>query len=166
MTTLGYDGPSSIESRTGRDYSGCFLLNNWGMGRMNRCMYRAGVLDIIEPPGFPKYPGEQHFADGGEFAQPIDDVGREFSDARAAVLEHRLDNGKVPVFKFNSTDGWIVTRDECRVIATGLRQLVVGPDWPTPDRETDDERFWRNLILDFADFCERSADHGHGFVVF
>jgi hypothetical protein len=56
--------------------------------------------------------------------------------------------GKVPAFKFDTTDGWTVTPGECRILAGHLRA-----------RAGRVPAEMEQLVERFADFNERAAEH-------
>jgi hypothetical protein len=184
MSTINYTGDGRVElaNRTGaNDAPDYFRLNIWGMATMRAIMARSGVM-LSADCVWPEHPGDEHFDDDGE---PLTPKGRAFRDAVEAVLRQSPEQGKVPFFKFGSNDGWVITPEECRALAAGLRAVVNGDtgealsesieqekaflrhvlDDAIPTVDRDEIEFWRRETLDFADFCERSAEHGEGFAV-
>jgi hypothetical protein len=160
MSIRAYAGPDSVSTRQNGDCADYFRLNIWGMGTMRGIMERAGVLSYESHPSFPDYPGHEHFdADDA----PKDAVGGAYREACTAVIESVASDGRVPAYKFGSNDGWLVNPDECRVIAKGLRDLVECDE--VHGDEDDGSWKWSEEALDFADFCERAAEHGEGFEV-
>jgi hypothetical protein len=97
-----------------------YRLNIWGMSTMRRIMDDAGLLE---------------WSDAGEWP----DVDEEDPDAAAKVREWKSrgagDDQQVPAYKFGSNDGWIVTPDECRVIAAKLREFANPITTERTDRE-------------------------------
>ncbi len=185
MQTINYRGDDSVAvanrtgSNTDADY---FRLNIWGMGTMREIMALTDVLTADGQVAWPDYPGDEHFGDEGE---PTTEAGRAFHAASDAARSAGPGEGKVPLHKFCSNDGGVPTPDACRALARALRGVVEGGDGDVleapieaeneatrrifeqevPKVSADDVEFWRRETLDFADFCERSAEHGDGFAV-
>ncbi len=68
----------------------------------------------------------------------------------------------VPAFKFGSNDAWIVTPDECTIVATALERVV--GDTKAHLQPSPDEQMGLNLLERFARFNRTAAAHG-GYVV-
>ncbi|MDC0720276.1 hypothetical protein [Nannocystis bainbridge] len=78
----------------------------------------------------------------------------------AAVESSSLKDGRVGAFKFQSNDGWLVTPEECAVLARKLREHVevIAQDYfPDAGVAREDGRKW---ILGFARYNEIAAEHG------
>jgi len=78
----------------------------------------------------------------------------------AAVSGSSLVDGRVGAFKFQSNDGWLVTPEECVVLARQLREhaeLIARDFFPDAGIEAEDGRRW---ILGFARYNEIAAEHG------
>ncbi len=137
-----------------KDY---FRANIWGMQKLRAAMEEVGVLDWD--------------ADYGEFPSydPPEDADEEAEEAYDKEHEKRCEPIKsqgsskpdmVPGFKFCSNDGWIVTPDECLIIAKKLLS-----------RSTDNEKTCEDVIeenrefeREFAEYCQHAASQG-GFSV-
>lgn len=178
---MGYD-MSTVETPTTTpsgywpqidDDPGYFRLNIWGMGMMYDVMGVAGVLDFeARHPKWPKWPPKGM---SEERAEQLESIRFENEDADApttpptrAEMEqieaHRQaetevrskrsrKRGKVPGFKFGSNDGWIVTPEECLLIAEAVREvLACGAEW--------DPKSVLLLILRWAAYNELAAEHG------
>lgn len=122
-------------------YPECFRVGGEGMALLLTLMTRADVIDSSLPtPEFPQWPppGLDDVL-ASELARYWDEpaeVDKRLGPAEVPVVEayRRARNetgatpspqpGKVPAFKFESNDGWIVTPDECRVIAAGMDRLL------------------------------------------
>lgn len=144
-----------------------FLLNGMGMGKMAEEMDRAGVLDLdTEHPPWPDHPEPygEHFEDGFDVSERDADgtyerakslEGQTYLRARAELVRTLGEHGKVPAFKFETNDGWIVTPPECLWIAEALelRSLLL------------DEGRWRSLVEEFAAFNRRCGEWTDGYAV-
>src|SRR5262249_6073115 len=108
-----------------------------GMFEVGAAMAVAGVLDEeASSPKLPDWPPRGVSAERADqlslylFApakldkvikpserRPVADFLEQFADATGRGSDTP---GRVPAYKFRSNDGWLVTPDECRVIADGL----------------------------------------------
>jgi hypothetical protein len=150
-------------------------FQNDAMAGMVALMAEAGVLDAVVPqPEFPDWPppglsderaGELEgwvYADAEEeesptaaeaaLLEPFRRHLREILRTRSASAEF------VPMFKFQTNDGWIVGPEECAVIAEGLRETVDSLRVPEESGLTRDEG--REWILNWAAYNEVAARHG------
>lgn len=106
-----------------------FRLNIWGMGKALDAMHELGMLNSVGPGGWGlPWPRETDYGLPEDF--PVWDYDDEsvpetlspelraaLERYKAALDEHRragnMDAPGIPVHKFSSNDGWIVTPIEC-----------------------------------------------------
>lgn len=135
---MGYD---MQWEKDGSD-EGYFRANIWGMGTLRYTMYLAGVLDEeAEMPQWPERPKD--------LKEERDDDPRaiELEKQRDATRATRsTDPGKVPIFKFGSNDGWIVTPEESRLIADKVDAMLAKIDGGEPFVLTFDDK--EDFVLD------------------
>lgn len=138
-----------------RDDPTYFRLNISGMGAMREVMEQAGAGTWEGEASWPEYPGSEHFNRHGD---PVDEVGLAY-EAQVKALRMARTTTLVPLHKFCSNDGWVVTPGECRLIAERVRSLL----------ESDDYDFgedgWREMVRDWADYCADAANFADGFEV-
>jgi hypothetical protein len=126
-----------------------FRLNIWGMSEMRRLMTDA--LDWeMKPPEWP----DTRFLEGTEEEQ----------DERAKALLAPVraitsPTGNVPLFKFSSNDGWLITPNECRRIADVLTNEL--KHW----NMLGSNQSWKDVVKDFINFNTYAAAHG-GYEIF
>lgn len=88
-------------------------------------------------------------------------VARAYLEAHeAAVSSSSLVDDRVGAFKFQSNDNWLVTPEECVVLARKLRahaEMIARDYFPDAGVEQADGRKW---ILGFARYNEIAAEHG------
>lgn len=115
-----------------------FSFKNVGMRVMCIVMCNAGALADDDTPPWPAWPAGVAFEHEQLLEDALDDPTREASlsredrklvwSKRTAIEARRRvrsrSSQKVPGFKFESNDGWIVEQDECRWIAEKLRAFA------------------------------------------
>lgn len=104
-----------------RETGGYFRLNIWGMSGMRYLLDAAGVLGDEIDPKFPTLPEKFKDCDRDDLMES--EEGREFLALNDAALARERDDLTVPIHKFASNEGWIVTKRECLIISHGLREL-------------------------------------------
>lgn len=149
-----------------------FRFNIYGMQSMRQIMSRAELLDDdvdVDWPEFPPAGWDEERAwmlveaidaeraedssdpDGALRVEPPPTLPERvavtsYLAARDAVRAVRSPNpARVPTAKFCSNDGWLVTPDECLVLARGLRRALddVGPAlWEVEDLSDHEARRW------------------------
>jgi hypothetical protein len=72
------------------------------------------------------------------------------------------DRNKIPTFKFGSSDGWVITVEECRLIHSKL-STYTARDYSTSYHECLEHT---KMVLKFAAFAGRAARAGSGFAVY
>lgn len=129
--------------------------NIWGMGMLRSVMSAANVLDW----------NAQH-EPWGSFKE--DDRKGQKQNARVRAFRSK-DKNLVPGDKFCSNDGWIITPEECLLIANGLDRLLRNPKRITYTVYLDGTKILtkeeREYVQKFSNFCRRSALLG-GFKVY
>lgn len=102
-----------------------FRLNIWGMSRCRDLMARLGMLTDEDAPNFPTldefgltdYPEDPADYDGEARAKAekeLTDAGRRFIEAvKAALAFEPVPVRGIPIGKFCSNDGWLVTPAQC-----------------------------------------------------
>jgi len=132
-----------------------FRANIWGMQYLRKVMEVAGVLDCeVDHPDFQDVTQEEMDADGDVF----DKKNREVLSFRSPI------EGRVPIVKFGSNDGWIVTPEESLAIADSLTKLV-NNNKNVPRQYDWDPGDDISFAVEFSDYCRRAAKRG-GFRVF
>lgn len=138
-----------------------FRLNWRGMSAMLEEMASADVLDAETPePRWMEYPGDAHLRELDEFDefgseyQPLDAIGREYCEQLRAARYQLGEHGKVPLYKFGSNDGWVVTPVECLWVADALDERVALLDGP-----------WQELVEEYIAFNRRCAEGAGGYGV-
>jgi hypothetical protein len=120
-----------------------YRFNVQGMAAMRNLMDVAGALSTEAPPQFPKAPKaadptQQALYDevlqGGTgsasarkklSASQLKTLDEYIAAVRQAQGARSAAADKVPSFKFESNEGWLVTPDECKLIAKALRAYAV-----------------------------------------
>lgn len=156
-----------------------FRLSVWGMSCYVDIMCRLGMVYGSESPNWPDYPTfgderrDEQFVEATEYVEgnttQLDaSIPTDIRDAAHAYVEHatriRRDHptggNTIPIHKFGSNDGWIVTPEE---IAAALAVYDAHPDRNTILAEGFDEDgldYWNRWIS----YLRLAADH-HGFAV-
>ncbi len=161
---MGYD----MHAVDGNDPDvGYFRANIWGMQFLRSVMKQADVFDFEQdPPEWPKVEQKE-----GESEDDYE-IRREVTFF--PVVSACSPTGKVPIYKFCSNDGRLVTSAECKVIADGLLKFVdsnekydvtvlgIGRDAISHVVRDDKDDRW---VREFADYCHRMVEHG-GFKVY
>ncbi len=155
---MGYD--MYVVDKSGNEDKDYFRANIWGMQILRAAMKAVDVLDLeTEAPAFVK-------ADGAEESE---DDGEKWQEANAHVLAFSSpEPNKVPIVKFCSNDGWVVTAEECKIIGDALatidKPIVYTDGWDNKEvsifKDADDWQFIKN----FGEFCLHASSHG-GFTV-
>ncbi|GAA4595797.1 hypothetical protein BJY16_001797 [Actinoplanes octamycinicus] len=164
-----------------------FRLNIWGMGRFRQAMHELGMAYACDLPGqFPPWPQgrlgqiaealleQEDPADylakygrtAAEKAAPTDTeiaaVRARQEQAEALLRSHPGDTAGIPLYKFGSNDGWIVTPAECMdALAAWYRASDEQRERALANAGIDDIEYW-NAWLDYlhrACFCEGFAVH-------
>jgi hypothetical protein len=78
---------------------------------------------------------------------------------RDVVLAELGEDGHVGYWKFCSNDGWLVTPDECRIIADVLTSALERREPLWDDLDITEENA-RDLLLPWIGFNRLAADHG------
>lgn len=154
---MGYD-MYMVESKN--EDSSYFRANIWGMGILRSAMKEAQVLDLeYEDPGWPEIKRLANESDETYYDR-VDDAHDPIRGFRSA--SEKL----VPVGKFCSNDGWVVTPEECEIIANGLDTVKGFTHRGYMSDPIIIEAGSENLVFvkEFADYCRRAAKHG-GFKV-
>ncbi len=159
---MGYDMSFADNDGRGGHADAYFQLNISGMSRCCDLMDARGLLCNPGHPRFPDYPlNDSHRAEEW-LLFPQDRRGREPSTKDLAEAQRYLDacDGVlrahpgtcpgIPVHKFGTNSGWIITPDECQTALALLDQArhrgLADPDdhwWPT-----------------WIDYLRRAIDHG------
>lgn len=133
---MGYDmyaADNAGDDRVRDD--GYFRLNIWGMSKMVNIMEDLSMIDWeIKAPDWPDYPNGMTDEEYERSTLPM-----------RSMRSH--DPLRIPAFKFGSNDGWLVTPEECYMIAHRLRSVP------------------NETAREFAGFCSRCVKRG-GFVVY
>lgn len=157
---MGYD----LAAR--RDRDNMFHFSVGGMEVVYAVLSSLSILDNDYPfPQFPDHPGREHF---DEYDRPTTPQGRQYIEQWEKAASAHGHNGKVPAFKFRSMSGWVVTPEECKIIADAIRNAdeerikrVIREfrkarfNRESTDRELDE---WVDTLKRFADYCEECAD--------
>lgn len=145
-----------------------FRLNIWGMSRCCDLMAHAGMLTGDQAPRFPtpdeyglqEWPDDPADYDGEErkaAEEKLTDAGRSFIDACQAVTDFESEPvAGIPIGKFSSNDGWLVTPRQCEA---ALAQWAAAPVATRVQIEGEAE-WWPNWIA----FLQHAKDRG-GFRV-
>ena len=169
---MGYD---MHHRKSGDGEDGYFRLNVWGMAEYRKHMLHTGMAFMVES-AIPPWPECEDYGIAYEdyaavkYADDSDyDSHREAmtSKAQAKVAKYIADLEKVlrwhgdkgfgiPVHKFSTNDGWIVTPDECR---DAMRIWRSGGAKPLPGH-SDAVDYWNRWIK----FLELAAERD-GFEV-
>ena len=125
---MGYDmfrvGVDHAQAFDTGDY---FRLNVWGMGAVREELLAAGVIKVVRCPDFPSH---TDFANVEEYEAAID----------AVRIASPGDGPGIPVHKFCSNDGWVVTPLE---VSSGIIYATQRePLWR--DKLTEDR--WREFV--------------------
>lgn len=173
------DLPDDYESQD-EGHPECFRAGGDAMALLVTVMTRAGVIDAVQPtPEFPRWPppglDEGRAQELARYWDEPSEVDKRLQPSEVPVIEaYRRarddaartgspNSGKVPAFKFESNDGWIVTSEECRSIVEGMSRLLSGDleaflcllkaDGWDPEAVTELMRLWTS-------YNRIAADHG------
>lgn len=139
----------------------CFEINNYGMRFIRQVMYALDLLVDCPLPEMPTFPGAEHF---NEFGEPTTPEGSKYRDAYWEAMRFSPGGGRVPLHKFCSNDGWVVTAEECAALAVRLCHL---------SREEYEQRMGSSLqsledlalLREFGEFAARCT-YTDGFEVY
>lgn len=162
-----------------------------GMAMLTDVMEESGVIDPVRyldtpidapwpPPGMEELRAEYilGYMDGeGDAPHPPPSEAeqaacRQYKAVRDAWLATRsAQPGKVPAFKFSNNGGWIVTPEECDIIATALEKLLADLDEDGAialarriEWDPDDVDTLIDWLEDRKDYNRVAATHG-GYAV-
>jgi hypothetical protein len=152
-------------------------FNTAGMQAMRQILLNAGMMDGELSPEWPTFPPEgwdheraYSLLDALENGDTVDgaaptlqeqEVVLAFMTESSRVREVRSASpGLVPICKFCSNDGWLVTPDECSILARGLRAAIESLGSELWAGEAIGEEEARSWILKFAAWNELAAAHG------
>lgn len=141
LTVMGYseeyleaqrkvDEAMTAMSRADKSY---FRLNIWGMGAYRNAMEDIGMgtfaYDMPNWPGLPDGMDQQAFWDWQEEPDnvPEDQAAayQALADQMSAHKSAHFDAGDaIPLHKFCSNDGWLVTEEECRMALNAFCAFV------------------------------------------
>lgn len=159
-------------------------LSGAGIDGLSAAMYAAGVLDtesdipddfvgVWPPPGMDKARAATLFDyinDGNDPAKHEPPLGPDdlaachawlaASDARASTRSPQA--GKVPAYKFGSTQNWWVVPEECALIADAMDKLLEDlPEGLAKEMEWDgNEDALIEWLEDWRDYNRVAASHG------
>lgn len=128
-----------------------FRLNIWGMGEYRTSMAKLGMAhNKGDHPRFPDWNPEWNEVEDYESLpeyQVYEDLCKK---ARSASVEYP----GIPIWKFCSNDGWIVTPIEC------MSALKIWEAEGCPNPDEGEPEYW----LRWIDYLRRASEHG-GFEV-
>lgn len=156
-----------------------FRLNIWGMQKWREIMWELGM--VIDAGQYPEWPSPEDFGityevvEGVEYPDtdgpPLSEIDQEkaknYLSARDNVLAWHGDTSMrgIPIHKFGSNDGWIVTPEECGsalwIYAERLRDLGEETVYNLLDNMGVNRGYWGQWLA----YLRGAADHG-GFQVF
>lgn len=162
---------------------GYYRFNNWGMRMTVGALEWADAIHGGAAPPFPEFPpagldvdrayaaldrlsvapdDETFDEDGGD--PPTDaeiEAVRIYKAARDRVAATpSIVDDRIGGYKFASNDGWLITPDECRIVARRLRErvdMIARDFFPDAGVSEADGRRW---LLGFARYNELAAEHG------
>jgi hypothetical protein len=164
------------------DMPGYYQLTYSGMFEVVAAMAAAGCLDEkMTAPRQPRWPPRGISEERAEQLQPIvldpKRLRRHIRPEEEPIIERFLKrwhsatgrrskgSGKVPAFKFTSSDGWWVRPEECRVVSTTLDEAL--RDHPKILHQGLRARGYKRLLRDveplvapWAMYNRIAADHG------
>lgn len=126
-----------------------FRLNIFGMGRCCTVMDALGMLTSEESPGFPS-PEDHGLSDWPDSdADDLSDAEEAFVTACNAVTDYEPQPVKgIPVGKFGTNDGWLVTEAQC---AAAVATYRAQPEAVRAAAET--EYVWWARWIAFLDYA-------------
>lgn len=182
---MGYDlqmvrTPPAVDEKelpNSSGIAGYYRFNVWGMRMTVGALEWADAIHYGPAPEIPELELDGLEEDGvfaamealrGEApADAPSPTQAELAAARAYLQAHEdavssssLTDGRVGAFKFQTNDGWLVTPEECAVLARKLRahaDLIARDYFPDADVSREDGLKW---ILGFARYNEIAAEHG------
>lgn len=178
--------PASVDEEELPNSSGVpgyYRFNNWGMRMTVGALEWADAIHGGAAPRFPDFPppgvdvdrayaaldrlsvapGDETY-DEDEGDPPTDaelDAVRTYKIARDLIAaKPSIVDDQVGAYKFASNDGWLITPDECRILARRLRasvDMIAEQFFPDAGVSAEDGRRW---LLGFARYNELAAEHG------
>lgn len=144
-----------------------FRLNISDMSICLAFMGAMGLLDAEEGHG--KFVSKEGYANTDahdEWGDPVK-VSQFFTDQRAMKSKRSPISGQVPSFKFDSNDGWVVTSEECVVIADAVDNFLINPRPVTHEgwRETVTYENPPEWLKGWGEYARRATQYG-GFEVY
>ncbi|MEZ4453483.1 MAG: hypothetical protein R3B09_28745 [Nannocystaceae bacterium] len=163
---------------------GYYRFNTWGMKLTLGALEWADAIHYAQAPTFPPFPPagvdvdrayaalervnvgpDDETYDDTEGDDPPTDAEiaavRIYKAARDAVAEaSSIIDGQVGAYKLVTNDAWLVTPEECRILAARLREhveLIARDFFPDAGVSVEDGRTW---LLGFARYNELAAEHG------
>lgn len=133
-----------------------FHTNIWGMGRLRELMDQANVLDCFS--NHPDWPdsSKAYEADWDEKHPDVIKYEEQADEIRSSLSP---EEGKVPIYKFGSNDGWVVTPEGCYMIAEAVsRYLDENPEYGLPTEIDSHEH--RSFYKEWAEFNRKAAELG------
>lgn len=128
-----------------------FRANIWGMQTLRTAMKAVNILDFnCDHPKFPVRP-----RDGNDFSS----YDKELIKVRSFTSKIK---GLIPVQKFCSNDGWIVTPEECNIIFEALSRILDKNDILCSKIMEEYNNY--DFVKMFADYCKHAVECG-GFEV-
>jgi hypothetical protein len=122
-----------------KDDPGYYRFRTSAMVVMTVVMKGAGVVVDEPPPKWPEWPPKDVPPDRLKLVEQAVSEGKlasELTEGEKKIVTAAIEvskkvratrsskPGAVPSFKFGSNDGWIVTTEECAIIAAGLRRYA------------------------------------------
>lgn len=177
---MGFDLHMLIEPKY-QDAPGCYRTGGAGIDMLSTLMAEAGVLDSesAPPPFTATWPPQGMEESRASEVYDYLEKGEEplTPPATAAELElcgqykatHDIwaqtpspQPGRVPGYKFATNDGWLVTPEECGLIAAAVEKLLADLPEDLAERvgweeSTDSMIEW---IEDWLDYNRVAATHG------
>jgi hypothetical protein len=158
--------PSNYDPNAAAGPDPCYFQFGWEeMSLMVETLAEVDAIDFDTPhPEFPEFPATPQNWPAGKWWD-YNDV------ANARRRTPGIDN-KPPEWKFGSSEGWVITPEECASIDTALRNLTREDVEFALGEELDDGAVITEVAVDswlrqcraFADYCRRCRDFG-GFAV-
>jgi hypothetical protein len=146
------EAKAAIEQVREAERQSYFRLNMWGMGVAREAMFRAEMLNVgVDHPPWPKYDPARDEDHEGELTAEYEAKAAVVTDSQPGI---DAGNPGIPVYKFGSNDGWLVTPAE---IETALTLM---PSDYRPEYEGE----WIGWWTDWVEFLRHCQGHG-GFRV-
>lgn len=162
---MGYDMYLRLSNGDKPPGDGYFRLNIWGMGNWRDAMDQVGMVHDAPFPGFPEYPGDEHYDWDEEYNRTPKTPQAEAYEAKLATALAEHGSPGMAMHKFCSNDGWHVTKEEC-ASAVAAWEEYCDDGGPILDEEkellypVEDRSYWDEWIT----FLTYGATHD-GFIV-